>query len=106
VSGRVAIMDKCVLFTLREVDVSHKPEKTLEQIFAHPISMNMHWKDIVHLFEHAGGSVEVVHGGREKVMLNGLEHTFHIPHTKTLESKDEVVAIRKFLEEAGVRPGE
>lgn len=85
--------------------MSHKPEKTLQQLFGHPMSMNIHWKDVVHLLEHVGASVEVVHGGREKVTLNGHEHTFHIPHSKTLDSKDEVVALRKFLDQAGVRPG-
>jgi len=84
--------------------MSHKPEKTLTQLFSHPIPMNLKWKDVVHMFESLGAEVEVVHGGREKVKLNGEEQTFHIPHGKTLDSKDEVVEIRHFLERAGVKP--
>ncbi len=84
--------------------MSHKPQKTLEQLFSHPISMNIHWRDVVHLFESLGAEVHVVHGGREKVRLNGQEHTFHIPHSKSLDSKDEIVQIRHFLESAGVTP--
>lgn len=85
--------------------MSHKPEHTLEQLFAHPISMNIHWKDVLHLFESLGAQVEVVHGGREKVRLNGQEHTFHIPHGKSIESKEEVVQIKHFLERCGIGPG-
>lgn len=84
--------------------MSHKPEKTLQQLFAHPIAMNVKWKDVVHLFESLGAEVEATHAGREKVKLNGHEHTFHVPHTKTLDSKDEVMQIRHFLEACGVSP--
>jgi hypothetical protein len=38
------------------------------------------------------------------VKLNGEEQTFHIPHGKTLDSKDEVMQIRHFLERAGMGP--
>lgn len=82
----------------------HKHLTTLKSIFAHPISMNVHWKDVVHLLESLGAEVEVVHGGREKVKLRGQEHTFHIPHSRVIESKDEIVQIRHFLERCEVTP--
>lgn len=82
--------------------MSHKAEHTLKQLFGHPINMNIHWKDVTHMFESLGADVQVVHGGREKVKLNGQEHTFHIPHGKMIDSKDEVMAIRRFLESCGV----
>lgn len=85
--------------------MSHKPEKTLKQLFAHPIAMNIKWNDVLHMLEAQGAEMEVVQGGRQKVRLNGEEQTFHIPHGKTLDSKDEVVQIRHFLERAGVTPG-
>ena len=84
--------------------MSHSPDRTLHEIFAHPINMNIHWKDVVRLFESLGGEVEVVHGGREKVSLNGCEFTFHIPHGKTINTRDEVMQIRHFLEQAGAGP--
>jgi len=84
--------------------MGHKDERTLEQLFKHPISMNIRWSDVVHLFRSLGAHMEVVHGGREKVKLNGVEHTFHIPHGKNINNKDEIVEIRHFLERAGVRP--
>ncbi len=85
--------------------MSHKHEQVLRSLFAHPVSMNIKWADVVGMFEHLGGEVEVVHGGREKVRLNGHEHTFHIPHSKSIESKDEIVQIKHFLEQCGIQPG-
>jgi hypothetical protein len=79
-------------------------QRTLEHIFAHPVSTNIRWNDVVHLVQHLGGLVEPAHGGREKVTLNGVERTFHVPHSKSIESKDEVVQLRHFLESAGVKP--
>jgi len=84
--------------------MSHKADRTLGQLFAHPVSMNIHWKDVIKLFTSLGAEVEVVQGGREKVRLNGEEETFHIPHGKVLNSRDEVTQIRHFLERCGVGP--
>lgn len=83
--------------------MSHKHERVLEALFAHPISMNLKWNEVEHLLEHLGAEVRH-HGGRATVMLNGEEATFGVPHTKTLSSKDEVVQIRHFLERAGAAP--
>lgn len=79
-----------------------KLQTTLSHLFAHPVNMNTKWKDVVHLFTALGASVEVVQGGREKVRLNGQEVTLHIPHSRVLDSKDEVLQIRHFLERCGV----
>lgn len=77
-------------------------EKTLAHVFQHPISMNLKWGELVKLFEHLGGRVEPAHGGRETVHLNGKQMTFHVPHGPTIESKDEIMQVRHFLESCGV----
>lgn len=82
--------------------MSHDHQQTLKQVFAHPISMNLKWKEVVHLFEALGGKVDPAHGGRETVHLNGKQTTFHVPHGKAIDSKEEVMQIRHFLESAGV----
>ncbi|VAX39345.1 hypothetical protein MNBD_PLANCTO03-132 [hydrothermal vent metagenome] len=82
--------------------MSRKTDLVLRQIFSHPIPMNIKWRDIIHLFKSLGAELEVVHGGREKIRLNGQEHTFHIPHGSVLDSKDEIVQIKHFLESAGI----
>lgn len=84
--------------------MSHHHERTLQQIFQHPIAMNLRWAEVVHLIESIGGTVEPGHGGREKVRLNGKEASFHVPHGKTIDSKDEVMQLRHFLESCGVAP--
>lgn len=86
--------------------MSSKHQRTLEQVFQHPLCMNMKWSDIVKMLQSLGASVEVVNGGRDKVVLNGEEETFHIPHGKTLNSRDELVQLRHFLERCGCKPGE
>lgn len=84
--------------------MSHTHEHTLSALFAHPISMNVKWTEIEHLIKSLGGTVESAHGGREKVQLNGQERTFHVPHSRTLDSKEEVMQLRHFLESAGAKP--
>lgn len=85
--------------------MSHNHENTLRQIFAHPVSMNIKWKDVEHLIESLGGKAEPSQGGRERFVLNGQDRVFHVPHSKQIESRDEVVQLRHFLEAAGVTPG-
>lgn len=82
--------------------MSHKAQKTLKQFFSHPVPMNLNWRDVKHMFEHLGAQTEVIHGGRMKIKLNEHEHTFHIPHHNTIENKDEVIAIKHFLEQANI----
>jgi hypothetical protein len=84
----------------------HHDQKTLSAIFAHPMSMNLKWKDVEHLLEAAGAEIQPAHSGREvKVVLNGVDRTLHVPHGATIESKDQMTDLRHFLEEAGLTPG-
>lgn len=85
--------------------MSHRHEHTLAKIFAHPIDMNITWRDVLHLFESLGGALDHTKHGQLKVKLNGMEKTFGIPHhDHTIKSRDEVVAIRHFLEATGFAP--
>jgi hypothetical protein len=82
--------------------MNHKQRHTLHALFAHPVSSNIDPRLAFSLIETLGG--EVTHGGRGHILarLNGHTHGFHDPHHAL--SKDEVVALRKFLEAAGVDP--
>jgi hypothetical protein len=84
--------------------MSHDHTRTLEHIFAHPINMNMKWNEVEHMFRALGASLESTHGGREKIKLGGQEMTFHVPHGKTISSKEEVMQLRHFLERCGIVP--
>lgn len=82
--------------------MNHKHRATLQSLFAHPISANIDPRQVFAVIESLGG--EVSHGGHGHVVvtLNGHTHGFH--DTRHSFSKDEVVAVRKFLELAGVGP--
>ncbi len=85
--------------------MGHAHHETLQKVFAHPMDMNIHWRDIVRMFEQLGGHVEETGHGRLKVKLGDHERTFGIPHHgHSLDSRDELVEIRHFLEAAGHAP--
>jgi hypothetical protein len=81
---------------------------TLAQIFAHPTSHNIHWRDIVHLFEVLGGTVEETKHDHLKVRLSDKEMSFKIPHSgnHVLQDDHEISSIRRFLRECGHAPAE
>lgn len=84
------------------IDAKHR--RTLEELFAHPISMNIDFWKVVNLFKDLGGKVDETKKDHLKVKLHGQEMSFPIPHKKNIDNKHEVVAIRDFLEQAGVTP--
>ncbi len=84
--------------------LSSRNRRTLERIFQHPMAMNLHWRDVIHLFEGLGAQVDQASKDKLKVSLNGAERSFRPHHHKTVSRKDEVVELRHFLEEAGCKP--
>jgi MOSC domain-containing protein YiiM len=84
--------------------MSHNHRKTLQALFAHPVSSNLDPKHVFAALEDIGA--EVTHGGHGQVVvkLNGHTHGFH--DTRHSLSKEEVGAIRKFLTVAGVDPAQ
>ena len=84
--------------------MNHKHRKVLAQLFAHPISANLDFKDVEHVLKELGAEIENKHGNRIGVTLNGHSAAFsHVNHSLP---KDEVAQIRKFLEGAGVNPSQ
>lgn len=82
--------------------MNHKHRKVLAQLFAHPISANIDFKEVEHVLQELGAEIENKSGNRIGVTLNGHKVAFtHVNHSLP---KDEVVQIRKFLETAGVTP--
>jgi hypothetical protein len=83
-----------------------RTQSTLTQIFAHPTSHNIHWRDVVHMFEGLGGTCDETKKDHLKVKLSGKEMSFQIPKAggHTLNSDHEIAAIRRFLKECGFGP--
>ena len=81
-----------------------KHQRTLELIFARPVSGNVRWTDIEALLRELGAEIAEREGSRVEVFLFGLVRVFHRPHPPPDTDKGAVAAIRKWLEENGVKP--
>jgi hypothetical protein len=84
--------------------VNKKHERTLEAIFATPVQSSIKWKDIEALFVSLGAVITEGRGSRVRILLNEEEAVFHRPHPQKETDKGAVVSVRRFLENAGVKP--
>ncbi|MDR1310653.1 MAG: type II toxin-antitoxin system HicA family toxin [Burkholderiaceae bacterium] len=84
--------------------VNSKHRKTLESIFADPVRSGIKWNDIEALFVACGGIIEKARGSRVCVELNGYFAHFHRPHPQPNTDKGAIKSVRRFLENAGVKP--
>jgi len=84
--------------------MQRKHAKTLEQIFARPVSGTIRWNDIEALFKSLGGEVMQREGSRVAVVLFSEVLVFHRPHPSPNTDKGAVASVRKWLEQHGVIP--
>lgn len=82
--------------------MNHHHRKTLHALFAHPISANVDFKQVVGLLEEAGAETDNKSGNRIGVKLNG--HSAAFSHAQHDLPKEEIVQVRKFLESCGITP--
>ena len=81
-----------------------KHKRTLERIFARPVSGTIRWTDIEALFSALGAEITQREGSRVQVYLFGEDRIFHRPHPSPETDKGAVASIRDWLEENGVSP--
>jgi HicA toxin of bacterial toxin-antitoxin, len=84
--------------------MNRKHQRTLESIFAIPVQSGVKWKDIESLLNNLGANIEEGAGSRVRILLNGEEAVFHRPHPRKETDKGALVSMRRFLENAGVKP--
>lgn len=84
--------------------VSSKHKRTLAAIFATPVRASIHFDDIEALNLALGGTCAEGAGSRVVFELNGRVAVFHRPHPRPETDKGAVVAVRRFLIEAGIKP--
>lgn len=84
--------------------MKRKHQRTLELIFARPTSANVRWTHIEVLLRELAAEFEEREGSRIEVFLFGRVRVFHRPHPSPHTDKGAVAAIRKWLEENGVKP--
>lgn len=83
-----------------------KKERTLEAIFKVPVQSNVVWKDCEKLLLALGATITEGAGSRIRIILNGVKANFHRPHPRKETDKGALVSLRKFLENAGIKPEE
>lgn len=84
--------------------MTKKHQRTLDAIFAIPVRSNVKWKDIESLLKNEGATIEEGEGSRVRILLNGEEAVFHRPHPRKETDKGALVSMRRFLNNAGVKP--
>ncbi len=84
--------------------MKRKHQRTLEAVFAHPISANVQWKDIEALFRELGAEISKREGSRVAVVLFNEVRVFHRRHPSPNTEKSAVASIRRCLEQHGVLP--
>lgn len=84
--------------------MKRKHQKTLELIFARPVSANIKWCDIEALLVELGAEISEREGSRIGVRLFGDRRVFHRPHPSPDTDKGAVAAIRDWLRENEVTP--
>lgn len=86
------------------ISMSAKHQNTLEAIFTVPPPSNILWRDIVSLLQFLNASMSEGRGSRVRIELNGEDAVFHRPHPRKELDKGAVASLRRFLEQAGVKP--
>lgn len=78
--------------------------KTLETIFADPVTGNIEWRRVEALLLAVGAELIEGSGSRVTFLLNGRRADFHRPHPGKEALRYRVRAVREFLEQAGIMP--
>ncbi len=84
--------------------MSRKHQRTLEALYAHPVSANIKWRDIEALFSELGARISEREGSRVAVVLFSEVRVFHRPHPGPATDKAAVASIRDWLDIHGIRP--
>lgn len=78
--------------------------RTLEQVFERPTRSDVRWAAVEAMVRALGGTVSEGRGSRVRFRLGERVATFHGPYPKRVTGKATLEDVRRFLENAGVRP--
>ncbi len=85
-------------------DLNNHHRDTLEQIFSHPSSGNIEWRQVLSLLEAVGTATEE-HNGKFKVVLGPSTEVLSKPNGKDIDQQ-MIVDLRRMLTQAGYAPGQ
>lgn len=72
--------------------------RVLHEIFAHPLSHSLEWREVVSVINEMGSALER-HDGKYEFQIGQTKAVFTKPHHKEMET-DGIVELRRFLLEA------
>ena len=81
-----------------------KYRNILIAIFAHPVPSGIRWTDALAALRAYGAEFEEGTGSAVTMHLNDFKFTMHRPHPENEIDKGAIAALRKFLDERGIRP--
>ena len=84
--------------------MNSRNRKTLEAIFADPVSGSIQWRLIESLLVSLGAKLVEGSGSRVSFLMNGRRADFHRPHPGKEALRYRVRAVRELLEKAGIQP--
>lgn len=84
--------------------MNKRHHRTLETIFAQPISGNIKWREVETMLKGLGATLRERAGSRVAVLLNDQVAVFHRPHPIPTMDKGAVRDLRRFLANAGITP--
>lgn len=79
-------------------------QKTLRAIFEKPTRSDVRWSKIEGLVRAVGGEVSEGRGSRVRFRLGDLVATFHGPHPEGDTGKATLEDVKRFFENAGIKP--
>ena len=77
---------------------------TLRQLFQHPVSHNIEWREVVSLLDAVATTVEQ-HGGKLDVTIGTQKEFIEQPRGKDIDEQT-VLDLRPMLSSAGIEPGQ
>ena len=84
--------------------MNKKQQRILEAVFRNPVSGSLAWADIEALLISLGAERSEGRGSRVRFKLNGVRAVFHRPHPEPTTDRGAVRSVRRFIDEAGVKP--
>lgn len=82
--------------------MNKRHRRTLDVIFAQPISGNIKWRNVESLLKSLGATMTERAGSRVAVSLNNCVTVLHRPHPRPNMDKGAVRDLRSFLQKAGI----
>lgn len=86
------------------ISMNSAQRETLADVFERPTRADVSWSSVEGLVRALGGEVTEGRGSRVRYRLGDRVATFHGPHPKRVTGKATLEDVRRFLENAGVRP--